>query len=213
MKKWMFLFSAAALSSTIAMAQVPTYEEVSPDLGVSVQLAMPGAGDFDLYEYGLGAELQFRDFVSAPWGYLLAIGYSEWTTDSDAKNPGSNLYDFDGNLAIIPFGGSVLYKVYNEESLSVVLDVGVRYLSTESDITARNSDSPPDKRFELDYDDAMIYRLGVSADYVLSPDFIWSTGIGYQGDLMKADITTELGPARDNVMESFVFETGIRLPF
>jgi len=213
MNKIMMVLAGLGVSMSTAMAQVPSYEEVSPDLGVSFQLAMPGVGDFDLYEYGFGAELQFRDFFDAPWGYLIAIGYSEWASDNDATKPGANLYDYEGNLEVIPFGASVLYQVYNEENLSVVLDVGIRYLSTVSDITARNSDSSPDQRFELDIDDAIIYRFGVAADYVLSPDFIWSNGIGYQSDLNKADITTELGPAEDNVMESFFFESAIRLPF
>ena len=213
MNKLMLLVAGLGVGVSTAMAQVPSYEEVSPDLGLSIQLAMPGVGDFDLYENGIGAELQFRDIVDAPWGYLLAIGYSEWASDSGARDPGANLYDFDGNLEVIPFGASVLYQAYSEEALSVTIDVGVRYLSTVSKITARNSDSSPDQRFDLDIEDALIYRLGVAADYVLSPDFIWSNGIGYQSDLKKADISTELGPAEDNIMESFFFETAIRLPF
>lgn len=213
MNKWLSVFAMLGLGVSAATAQVPTYEEISPDIGVSIQIAAPGVGDYDLYELGLGAELQYRDMVSAPWGYLLAIGYSEWSTDANAKKPGSNLYDFDGNLEVIPFGGSVLYQVYREDNLSVTLDLGLRYLSNGSKITARNSASSPDVRYDVDIDDSIIYRFGVGADYAISPDLIWSAGVGYQGDFKEAEMTTELGPARDNVMEAFVFETALRLPF
>ena len=213
MNKWLSILAVLGLGVAAASAQLPTYEEISPDIGISVQLSAPGVGDYDLYDYGFGAELQFRDIVSAPWGYLLAIGYSEWTTDENAKKPGSNLYDFDGNLEVIPFGGSVLYQVYNEDSVSVTLDLGLRYLSNGSKITARNSDSSSSERYDVDIDDSIIYRFGVGADYVINPDVIWSAGVGYQGDLKEGDMSTELGPARDNVMEAFVFETALRLPF
>ncbi len=212
MKKWLSCLAVLGLAASTVSAQLPTYEEISPDLGVNLQLFVP-AGDYDLYEYGFGAEIQFRDMVSAPWGYLLAIGYNEWSTDNNAKNPGSNLYDFEGNLEVVPFGGSVLFLAYNENDISVTLDAGIRYLSTVSKITARNSDSSPDVRYDLDADDGMVFRLGATADYLISPDFIWSAGVAYQGDIKKADLSTELGPARDNVMEAFVFETALRLPF
>jgi hypothetical protein len=213
MKSWMAVLVAMGVSVGTVSAQLPTYEEVSPDLGVDLQVAMPGVGDYDLFEYGLTAELQFRDMVSAPWGYLLAIGYGEWASDSGANSPGSNLYDFDGNLEVIPFGGSVLFQAYQSDACNIILDAGIRYLSTVSQITARNSDSSPDQRFEIDADDGIVYRFGVGADYAISPDFIWSAGLAYQADIEKAEISTSLGPARDLVMEAFIFSTALRLPF
>lgn len=213
MKSWMAMLVAMGVGVVSASAQLPTYEEVSPDLGVDLQVAMPGVGDYDLFEYGLTAELQFRDMVSAPWGYLLAIGYGEWVSDSGATKPGSNLYDFDGNLEVIPFGGSALYQVYQSDEITVTLDAGIRYLSTVSQITARNRDASPTERFEIDADDGIVYRFGAGADYALSPDFIWSVGLAYQGDIEKADISTSIGPARDLVMEAFIFSTALRLPF
>jgi hypothetical protein len=213
MKKQMLAGAVALMiCSSVSMAQVPTYVEASPDLGVSIQAAFPGVGDYDLYDYGIASELQFRDWFNHPWGYLIALGYGEWTTDKNASSPGSNLYDFDGNLEIVPFGASALYQIYNENALSITLDVGIRYLSTVSQITARNSDDATGRRFDVDIDDSMIARFGVSADYMLNENVIWSFGLGYQGDLTNADVSTELGPARDNIMEAFFLETALRIP-
>lgn len=212
-KQWLIGSAMLFASTSISMAQVPTYIEASPDLGFSIQAAFPDDSDYDLYKHGLTAEMQFRDWFNHPWGYLLAIGYGEYASDSGATKPGSNLYDFDGSLEIIPFGASVLFQLYNEGNLSASLDAGVRYLSTESEISAKNSDDGTNKRFDLDYDDAIIYRIGASADYILSPDFILSVGAGYQDDITAAEVSTELGPVTDSSMKAFFLETALRMPF
>jgi len=203
---------AATLISTSAMSQVPTYVEASPDLGPQLQIAFPGAGDYDLYESGVILELQFRDWVSEPWGYLLAIGYGEWQADDGATKPGADLYDFDGDIEIVPFGASLLYKIHESDEFSVVLEAGVRYFATDSKITARNSGQSPDIQYDVSIDDSIVGRLGVSADYVLNEDFILSGGIAYQHDIEEGDLSTELGPGEDNRFESFVIDIAIRMP-
>jgi hypothetical protein len=105
----------------------------------------------------------------------------------------------------------VVCQIFNEDSLSISVDVGFRYISTDSHIKARNSDQPAGNRYELEYDDASVFRLGASADYVVSSDVIWSFGLSYQGDLTNGDIHSELGPLVENTMEAFLFETALRL--
>lgn len=203
---------AAIVASTAAIAQVPAYVEPSPDLGPQIQIALPGSGDYDLYESGVILELQFRDWVSDPWGYLLSIGYGEWQADSGADKPGANLYDFDGDIEIAPFGASLLYRVYESNDLSVILEAGLRYFATDSKITARNSEQSPNTRYDVSIDDAVVGRASVSTDYVLNEDFILSGGIAYQQDVDEGSLSTELGPGEDNSFEAFIVEIALRMP-
>jgi len=204
-------FVMLGFSTFETRAQLPSRDEVSPDIGLVAVFDTPGIGDYDLYTYGLGAELQFRDWVSYPWGYSIALGYSEWATDKNAGSPGSNLYDFDGKLEIVPFGGSVLYHAYAGDSWDVSLDGGIRWLANDSKITARISGQDPENIYDVDVGDAIHMLLGVNADYKLSADILWSVSAGYRTDISRGSLSTELGPARDSIMESFVFTTGLRI--
>lgn len=202
---------AIALLAVTASAQIPSTVEVAPDLGVAVIADVPGAGEFDLYELGLTTELQFRDWANHPWGYELAIGYGEWTSNEDAKQPGARLYDYDGNLEVVPFGISALYKAYADPSWSLVLEAGTRYIVADSKISARNFDQDPANRYHINIEDSLLFNLGVNADYAMSPDIICSFGLGYRGDIIKGEINTEFGSASDNVMESFFFSAALRM--
>lgn len=212
MKMFFCLFLAAFVAwPRISQAQLPARSEASPDIGLIVLFDMPGIGDYDLYQYGLGSEIQFRDWVSHPWGYSITLGYSEWATDKNATSPGSELYDFEGKLEIVPFGGSVIYNAYAGEEWNIALDAGVRWLAIDSKITALNYGQDPDDRFKVDVDDAVLLTLAVNADYNLSADVMWSVGLGYRTDISRGEVSTELGPARDSIMESFLIQTGLRV--
>ncbi len=203
-------FALLMLGTGFARAQVPSTVEVSPDLGIAVVTDMPGTGDYDLYDLGLTAELQFRDWARHPWGYAMAIGYGEWTTDRSADSPGSRLYDFEGNLEIVPFGVSALYKAYADPTWSLIFEAGARYIVADSKIDARNYDQDPENRYNLTIDDSLLFTAGANADYAISPDIICSFGLGYRSDIIRGEVNTEFGPARDNIMESLYFSAVIR---
>lgn len=214
MKK-ILLYALVSLLTTgwIARAQVPSSIELPPDLGLAVVLDFPGAGDYDLYDYGLTAEIQFRDWVSHPWGYSLSLGYGDWSVDRNASRPGANLVDFSGSLEVIPFGGSLLYKAYSGLSWDIVLDAGMRYMINDSKIKARNSSAADSGRVGVNVEDNILLSLGISADCAISPDVLWTVGAGYRTDISRGEVNTILGPARDNIMETFYLETALRMPF
>lgn len=211
MKRNTVLLLAVLLFSSIpAFAQVPSGVELSPDLGVAAIIDFPGSGDYDLFDYGLTAELQFRDWASYPWGYAITIGYGEWTTDRKATSPGAALYDFSGSMEVVPFGGSLLYSLYDNGSWRILLDAGVRYSAVDSKIKARNRDEGGTRKYNVDIDDSMQYTLSTGMDYTISPDISWSLGLGYRGDLTRGDLSTERGAGRDVVMESFFLGAALR---
>ena len=195
-----------------AQAQVPTRVEASPDVGASLQVVFPGAGNYDLYDSGVAIEVQFRDWFSDPWGYALSIGYGIWSTDRNAKRPGAGLTDFSGDLEIVPFGASALYRVHYDRDLSIVLDVGLRYIIADSSIKARYAPENSDKKYPVRIDDSILARFAAGLDYRITDNLIWSFAVGYYYDLDRGDLSTERGKARENIMESVYAETGLRFP-
>jgi hypothetical protein len=212
MKNWrLLLLAGLMIPAQQAFSQVPSGVEVSPDLGLSLQYDMPGVGDYDLYEYGIVTELQFRDWVRHPWGYSLAIGYGEWTTDKNASSPGSGLYDFSGNLQAFPFGGSVMYRAYEGESWSFIVDAGVRYMAYDSKIRARQTGMDASKKYDVEIDDSILYALSANADYAVSSGVAWTFGLGYRNDITRGDLSTELVKGRDSIMESIFASAALRM--
>ncbi|HMP90755.1 MAG TPA: outer membrane beta-barrel protein [Kiritimatiellia bacterium] len=195
-----------------ASAQLPSRVEASPDIGLSLQVVFPGAGNYDLYDSGVSVEAQFRDWFNDPWGYALAIGYGRWSTDRNAKRPGAGLTDFSGDLEIVPFGASALYRFHYDRDLSVVLDVGLRYIIADSKIKASYAPEGGTRRYPVKIDDSVLARFAVGVDYRITDELIWSFNAGYYYDLDRGDLSTEIGKARENIMESFYVETGLRLP-
>lgn len=213
MKKNLLLMIVAVLlvfSKHNISAQVPAGDEVAPDVGLSLQYDVPGVGDYDLYDSGITAEFQFRDWVRNPWGYSLAIGYGEWSSNRDANNPGSGLYDFSGNLQVVPFGGSVLYRFYQGDEWSFILDTGVRYMAYDSKIRARQEGLDPDKKYGVEVDDSILFSASADADYAINPDLDWTLGLGYRTDITRGELSTELVQGRDSIMESFFLATALR---
>ncbi len=194
-------------------AQPPRPTTTAPDVGVSLQVDFPGAGNYDLYDYGIIAEIQFRDWFSGPWGYELALGYGDWKANRNASRPGASLYDFSGSLEIIPVGGGLLYHLYANETLSLILNAGLRYMINDSSIKARNRDEGGTRTFNVDIGDALLFSGAVNVDYAFNPDIIWSAGLGYRTDISRGSLKTEWGSARDSIMESFFLETALRIKF
>lgn len=209
-KKYFVLGVCLLLVATVVSAQVPSGVELSPDIGVAAIVDLPGGGDYDLFDLGLTAEVQFRDWASFPWGYALTLGYGEWSVDRNASSPGAALYDFSGNLEVVPFGGSLLYSVYDDGSWRFLLDAGVRYSAVDSQIKARNRDEGGRTKYEVDIDDSIQYLIGASADYTISPDVSCSFGAGYRDDISRGELSTERGPGREAIMESFFLSAALR---
>lgn len=205
----MLLLAAVVLVAPFTRAQVPSSLEVPPDIGVVAQVDLPGAGDYDLYDFGLSAILQFRDWVSYPWGYALNLGFGEWTVNRNANNPGSGLYDFSGTLEVVPFGGSIIYSLYDDGPWRILADAGLRYVAIDSKITARQT-GEGSTRYGVDVEDAFLYTLSTGVEYIFSPDVSWSLGLGYQSDITKGEVSTSLVKARDSIMESFFLTAALR---
>ncbi len=196
-----------------ATAQWAPAVERAPDVGVALQLDVPGRGNFDLYDYGLTGKLQFRGWFTEDIGYGLSIGYGQWSTDRNPRRPGARLFDYSGNLQVVPITASARYALFLDEAWDLVFDLGLTYMLVDSDITARNMDESGTRRFKVSVGDAIQLTPAIGADYHAADNLIWSFLVGYRHDLSRGSIRTELGPARDNIMESFFFETALRFAF
>ena len=207
------VFILLSFGAERAMAQGYEVVERAPDVGFALQLDIPGRGNFDLYDVGLTGNVEFRGWFNDLLGYGLSIGYGQWSTESGATKPGARLFDYSGDLQVIPLTASLKYALFIDDAWDLILDLGLTYMIVDSDITARNRDQSGTRRFKVDIGDTVQLKPSIGADYHAADNLIWSFALGYRQDISRGSIRTELGPARDNIMESFYFETAIRLAF
>ena len=106
MKRHGWSGTAAAVAAAMVWASLPAAParaESGADVGVAAEVWMPGAGDYDLYEAGYGAEVTFRRWCNLPFGYEVSAGFGTWEA-GDGNRVGSGLADFDGDAQVLPFG-------------------------------------------------------------------------------------------------------------
>lgn len=205
---------SALLALNLATAGYGQSRQAPPtatDIGAEVRFDLTDVGDNDLYDFGLGFALQYRHWFSEPLGYALSLGYSEYSVNRDASHPGANLYDFEGSLNLVPFGASLLYKLFADVNWRLYLDAGIRYLAVDSSITARNLDRPASERLKVNIDDSFLFTGSLNADYAINQDFQLTMGAGYSSDITRGETSTSLGAAADNIMESFALFIALRL--
>lgn len=176
-------------------------------------VAFPGAGDYDLFDTGYGVELQYRYWVDAPWGWAAALGVSTWDAKSSSSDLGvPNLHSFNGSATLIHLGGSGLYRILDTENVAVTLEAGVRYVIVDDDIDAKDANRG-DARQNLDIDDGIVGLIAADADFRLNDGFVLAFGLGYQGDLVKGDISSRDDDLKDNELQAFFVRVGGKFEF
>lgn len=199
MRKYLFALLAALLLTPGARAE-------GADVGLDLQISMPGDGDYDLLDTGYGLEVAFRRWFNPPFGYQLSAGYVNWQA-GDGDRVGSNLEDFSGDALAVPFGASLLLRVLDTPA---TLEAGLRYVLMDSEIEAFNSDAQD--WVDVDIDDAVIGVVAVQTDWELSPHARLALDAGYQFDLSGAETETRIGPVHDTELQGFFLRLGVRWP-
>ena len=174
------------------------------ELGAGVQVSTPVGGSYDLYGTGVGMDVSFRRWCSAPVGYQVSAGFMSLDT-GDGTKVGSNLTDFSGDALVVPFGISALYQV---TETPVTLELGVRYALMDSNITAYNTDAK--KRLDVDVDDSLFGVAAIQTDWDLAKDLQLGVDVGTQFDLTTGDVKTEIGPANDSELAGFFLRVALR---
>lgn len=217
MKTMASLLVFAVLGCSLALAAAAEEATWANEVEGGVVVQFPGTGDFDLYDLGLGAEIQYRNWSFDPLGLAFAVGFTSWEANEDCHKLGDVHTDFDGSVTTIPIGVSLLYYLYGTQSFSLIAEAGVRYLVTDADIdftriveTEEGEERLPSS---LEVDDSVLGLVALEADYFVNEQFLVFGGVGYQQDLQRGGIDTPTGPLRDNEFTSLFLRLGGKIVF
>lgn len=201
------MWLAVFLVCGAAMAQ-----DYGSEVRFGLDYAFPGAGDFDLYDSGLGFGVQYRNWIGDPLGYGVSIGWAEWDTDSGGTDIGGDvLGDFDGSVTLIPLGVSGLYKLADFADWKVTLEAGLKYVLADSGISAVHFVGG--REDDLDISDGVVGVIGADYERNVGTEWSWFVGAVYQFDLQKGEIEVDHGNLRDNELQAFLLRAGAAFSF
>lgn len=174
------------------------------DLGVAAQYSLPGMGDSDLYDWGIGTEVQYRYWLSDNFGWALGVGWAKWETSSSSSQWGAPV---DGWMQMIPAGGSLLYRTPNEP-VRLVLEGGVRYAVIGEDMSLIVNG----EKESVSLDDGVFAVLGIDLERDVSFGQVF-VGVTFQFDLMAPSASWSGGELRDADLAAATFRAGLRRKF
>ncbi len=194
------------LAVLTALTLAPAARAADAEVGVGAQVALPVGGGYDLLDNGMGLDFSFRRWCSLPVGYQVSAGFTSWDA-GDGSKVGSNLDDFSGDALTVPFGISALYQL---TEWPVTLELGVRYVLVDSNITAVNTDAK--EELDVDVDNGVVGVAAVQTDWEISKSCLLGVDFGTQFDLAQGDVKTDLGPAVDSELAGFFLRVALRFP-
>jgi hypothetical protein len=171
-----------------------------------------GDGDFDLFKFGYGAQLSYREWFAFPWGVGVNAGIANWDVDGNSHAYKSGLLsDYKGSATTVPFGFSLFFCAVDWENWMITLDTGLQYWHVMSDVTVLSSRD--NKRHDVDIGGAVIWHVGMDVDYLLTESTYITGGLGYQVDTIKANTKCDGDSLRDSSFASFFFRAGVKFVF
>ena len=212
MKKAMTWACAALLGSGAAFGGL--ISEDPGELSVNGLYWFPGAGQFDLFESGYGAQVSYREWFSFPWGVGVNVGVAQWQVNSDSgAYKYDKLSDYGGDALLIPFGASLYFNAIDWDNWNVILEGGLQYVLVNSGVTVFNNEEGIQKDQDVDIGDAVVFNLGAEYEYMVSENVYLSGGIGYQGDVVHGDTEYYGRSARDTDFRGFYARLGTKFLF
>lgn len=174
----------------------------------------PGAGQFDLFESGYGAQVSYREWFSFPWGAGVNIGVSQWQVNSDSHAyKYDQLTDYDGDALLIPFGASLYFNLVDWDNWNVIIEGGLQYVLVDSSVTVFNNEEGVQKDQDVDIGDAVVANLGAEYEYMVSENVYVAGGIGYQMDVVSGDTKYYGRNARDTDFRGIYARLGAKFLF
>ena len=174
-------------------------------------------GDDETYSNGAGVEFQVRKWVQEKFGLALALGISGWGVEEQNifySDPAGYIdINIDGNVALFPFGGSVLFKPINTDSFSLILEGGVRYVLVNSNVDAEieyfDGFSTLFFSEQVEIDNGFVGVVGAEVEKSITEKFNLVGGIGYQYDISKGDAKLAGEDLGENELEAFYVRLGV----
>ena len=173
------------------MADTPITQEPPHELKIGGAVISPSkTAD---WTSASGGEIQFRFWNSKNTGIGFSIGVQEWdavsSTYTDSDTSGSVSMNIEGSMTLIPVGISLLSRTPLTSEMNLVLDAGIKYMRSSSDIlvtsyvTQGNTTSVyVDKVYS---EDSLTAVFGIYAEGLKANNMALHLGIGYQIDITK----------------------------
>lgn len=186
----------------------------------ALQYYMPGQDDD--YDSGFGVEGQIRFWQSQTVGLALAGGFANWEINDQEAVISDGLVAvaaaMEGDVLLIPIGGSVLLRPKLSGNLDLILEGGLRYVIVESDaeaaIAAANAfGGVVGGSAEIEIDDGVVGLIAANLEADLSPGLSLFGGVGYQFDLAKGDAKWMGEDFGENELKAFFLRVGLGFDF
>lgn len=206
MKKAMWMAMAMLVAAGTAQAGLVSDEPT--EVSVQAQAWFPGEGDFNLFDDSFGFKVNWREWVSFPFGLGIQAGMGNWGTDAHS-NPYKygGLHDFGGDVTLVPVGLTLAYCPIDWNNWDVILETGLHYVFVSSDATCRVEDG---SRHDLDMDNAIWWTVGAEFDYQVAEGVFVVGGAGVQVDVMRSETECNGADLRDTRFQAFYASLGAK---
>lgn len=203
-RTWTVIGLAASLLSLGARAQTLETAPANPiEWSASVALRMPGLGDFDVYESGWALEVQYRNWLWDVNGLAFSVGIERWSADEDSLDWAGSP---SGELTLFTLGASWVGLVLETESDVVTVEAGLRFHLASSDIELRTDAGVSD----VDVGNGVTGMLGLGYERRLTETVSLAASVAYKPDLLVGDAEAGGNKLRDNKLESWGVQLGLR---
>lgn len=160
----------------------------------SADYIFPGIGDFDIYEFGLGAQTGLRRWWDV-LGVELGLGIENWAAGGSSRNwPGI----VDGNTLAVPLKLSGLWKVSESSCTDFSLHAGVGYRFVSADLSLQSGGLYD----EVDIEGSWFVEVGGEVSWRFAPDWSCTVGLAYQNDLSASEARAFGGALEDHSFQS-----------
>lgn len=188
--RWITLTLSLALALLSGMGANAQTQET--ELAIVGQAFAPHQSD--RWRNAGGVEVKLLMWVNERTGVALAGGVQNWKAFdeyAESRGPHSTLtMSLDGSNTLAPLGLSLLHRSRFGDSISLILEAGLRYAFVESDIHVRTSyhdaagsDWAIDR---VEADDTTLAVLGLLLDARIGDGISLAFGVGRQFDLQKS---------------------------
>lgn len=196
----------------------------SDKFGISGSAIFYMPGEDENFDSGFGAEAQacFWANEKETVGVALALGAASWKVKeySDIFNYGIAAVGMssDGDVTLLPFGGSILLRPLNNPKLALTVELGARYVSVNSEVTLEYAEASAYGQYFYskgiaEIEDGIVGVAGLNIEGRLHEQVSVIAGVGYQFDISKGDATWMGVDIGENELKAAMVKTGIGIHF
>ena len=163
----------------------------SPDMSVTLRGYLPA--EKDDWNYASGIEMQARFWGSPSIGTAFVVGMDSWHANTEYAEEedefGYMATSVYGDVTLIPVGISALFRNKVSRSTSMIVEAGLRYVFSDSNINAETAyGDSSESVYSIDRiqtDNPLLGVVGLTISSAISDEIYIHGGMRYQFDLVE----------------------------